>query len=184
MAIQNKPLPLQHIPLPDRPLPVAQTGQPTDLFSTQVGPVLRHAIESSGWSFTCGDANEEFELSAEEVAAADGLLPIVADRAREMAHAAFGWKVDLGLVEDATSLAGCAPEPRGLGLSPAMWVLLCHAQLEDLVRAQPAQDYAAGAPVSLTSWYSDFMRRKPGLAIRPPAAPAQPQAEPGQRQGG
>lgn len=181
MANQNQPLPLAHISLPKRRFSAAQVDQSGDLFTSHVGPVLRRAIESSGWAFTCGDATQEYELSAEEVAAADGLLSVVVDRAREMAATAMGWKVDLGLLEDPKSLSECAPEPQGEGLSPAMWVLLCHAQLEDLVKSQPAKDYDAGVPVSLTAWYTDFMRRKPGMAVRP--QPARPASDPGQRQG-
>lgn len=180
MDTQKINLPLEHIPLPARPFSTAQVDQVSDIFSRQVGPVLRHAIESSGWSFTCGDATQEYELSAEEVAAADGLLAVLVDRARQMAANALGWRVDMGLVEDPGSLSECAPEPQGQGLSPAMWVLLCHAQLEDLVRSQPAHDYAAGVPVSLTSWYKDFMSRKPGMAIRPRPPAAVP--EPGPQQ--
>ena len=181
MDTKNLRLPLDHIPLPSRAISVLQTEQPQDMFESQVGPVLRRAIEASGWSFTCGDGTQEFELSAEEVAAADGLLSVVVDRARQMAVQALGWKVDMSLVDDPKSLSECTPAPAQTGLSPAMWVMMCHAQLEDLVRNQPKQNYDAGLPVSLTSWYSDFMRRKPGMDIRP--RPVKTLADPAQRQG-
>lgn len=173
---------LAHLRLPSRRLGLATTDVPA--FTQQLERVVRRAIEQAGWSFSC----QGLDLAADEIAAPDGLLPMIVHQAHERMALALGQSPAMAYTPSPSALCAAVPTP-DRSVPTTVWALFCHQALEawvlehpqSLLRQQrPEASVSAGPlPVPLDAWYERWYQaleagRLNGLGPQPAAPDARP----------
>ena len=157
--------------------PISQALPASDI--GKLSQALEQWINGAGWAFSC----QEIELSAEEICAPDGLLPLVLLEARRcQAHATGSAPLrDITHVQSETGLCGVSVSALE-GLSLGQWVLFGSFALENRVR-----EYGKEGVVPLDEWYQNWTRaldREEVVIATAPLRPVQPTpASPGPASG-
>ena len=143
--------------------PVGQAGDIGHL-----SRALEHWINEAGYQFSC----QGIDLSAEEMSAVDGLLPLVLHQARDCLARATGSAPRHAIVheESETGLCGVAvSQVRAMGIGP--WLLLASYALEER-----AQQHAMPGPIPMDGWYDRWQQalQNEDVLVLSPQVPSQP----------
>ena len=131
--------------------------------------VVEKWIIQEGWSFSC----QGIELAPEEVAAPDGLLPLVLHQAQDCMARATGSSMPHIVVhqESDTGLCGVSVS-QVKGMSLAQWILAASFALDERVK-----QHGKTGPVPVDMWYEGWQKSYDlGLVdVRRAPSPSQPQ---------
>lgn len=181
----SSPKPLPDLPLAHLVLPLRKgvfgvshgSALTTDLQHLVVG-----IVEKEGWSFSCGEGlpgEEEEVLTAEEIAAPDGMLPVIIREAARLMRLAMGSEPQVRWASVDRSLCNLRPaDQQEESASLAVWGVFCHYALETMVGANP-KSALEGEPASLTKWREAFLADIDRGELRPVSFPsATPRSSP------
>ena len=138
---------------------------PHEQFVEQVSMLVARALNKSGWVLSC----EDLELTTDEVAAKDGLLPLVMWIAGQTLEQVWGRPQELVFRCDANALCGVVPDLKRPVLSPSIWLHAIHHELERAVLRSPS------GPALIDDWFArwnEALTNKKILLLPPKAAPA------------
>lgn len=128
---------------------------------------LEQWIVNEGWNFSC----QGIELSAEEMSAGDGLLPIVLLQAQECVAKATGAPLTEGVVhaESETGLCGVSVS-RLRQMSIGQWLLYASFALGEQVK-----NFQLEGPVPVDEWYETWQKALDNRQVVIETAPTAPQ---------
>lgn len=142
---------------------------PPKNFVDQVSKMVKNALDKSGWALSC----EDIVLMSDEVAAKDGLLPVILWVAGQTLEKIWGPQ-QLVFRVDSEALLGMVPELNHAILPPSVWLHAIHYEMEQIVHKYP------NGPAVVDEWFSRWNTAlgQKKLAVLPPLlAPVAPQTQ-------
>lgn len=148
--------------------PVGEAGDVSHL-----SRALEEWISDAGLAFSC----QGIELSAEEIAAPDGLLPLVLFQAQDCIARATGSNPSVAVIhqESDTGLCGVAISQLR-SMSIGQWLLFGSFALEECAR-----NHAMEGPIPVDAWYENWQKALVEDRVMVLPAPAAPQPVPSSR---
>ena len=164
------------LPSPKAPLSVAASslGMPSHAFVNQVSWLTRRTLDQAQCALSC----EGVVLTAEEVAAPDGLLPLLVNAAAVRLETLWGQQ-SFVFRQDSSALCGVVPAPTAPILPPSVWMHAVHFELDEAIRRAP--EPAPGEPrVAVVDTWQDLWNQKAAAnQLLVSAGPMGPGAAPG-----
>ena len=132
---------------------------PPEIFVDKVSTLIKNTLDKTGWVLSC----ENIELTAEEVSAKDGLLPLVMWITGQTLETIWGPQ-DLVFRCDSAALCGVVPDLRRPVLSQSIWLHAIHFELDRITKQTPE------GPAIIDTWFArwnDALNKKKILLLPP-----------------
>lgn len=140
---------------------------PPKNFVDQVSTLVRNTLDSQEWAFSC----EDIVLLTDEVAAKDGLLPVLLWIAGQTLETAWGEPQQLVFRIDSEALCGMVPELNSKIMPPSVWLHAIHYEIEQIVQQNP------NGPAIIDDWFARWNQAlaQKKIALLPPNVAPAPQ---------
>jgi hypothetical protein len=106
---------------------------PDEQWIPLLSKALRLGIEERGWTFSCTEGNESFEITSEEIAAPDGFLPLILHRAGKIMSQSMGQPAAMAYRLQPQTYCSVVPVADRPTASVGVWLCYLHFALEEWV---------------------------------------------------